>query len=499
MKQKTWSQKEIKNLILEIENKWPVDQWVIDGICIWPYVRLKLYIGFLSNLAVNPNKAEPKDSCNKEFTIKRDLLQIVKEIIVGFFRLQFFFGSLKKKKILFFGAHFHRVIQDSKYFNRFYDAMVEHHNLQDDVYMIEYQWVYDSIYNKKAVITLNKYLDDYKLLIKVLKRFKKIKITRELDQYNEFYQSLILLKLDVKTLNISELDIVNWASKVNSLERFFYRFYSKTKPLKVVFLGYYGYDDLTAAVLAANKLGIKTVDLQHGPQTNIHLAYSNWSKVPQNGYNTMPIEFWNWDNNSKKNIDEWAIKTTNIQSKIIGQPFVSYWLNKVEKLKCNNKCIFYSLQTTPFSIEDMISPEIILLIKNTKFKWILRLHPRSNISIDTLQGYLKLHKIYENVIIQDAFHSPLPEVLSKSVLHITNFSGCLIEAYLMDVPTLLIHKMGQEMFNSYIDEKKVFYLNRESENFELDFFNILKKVETYKRLNNKLEIFNPITESILRA
>jgi hypothetical protein len=39
-------------------------------------------------------------------------------------------------------------------------------------------------------------------------------------------------------------------------------------------------DNLYAAVLAANQLGIRTIDFQHGPQTNVHMVFTAWNKIP---------------------------------------------------------------------------------------------------------------------------------------------------------------------------------------------------------------------------
>ena len=34
--------KEVIKIINEIERKIPVDEWVVDGIDVWPYIRFKL-------------------------------------------------------------------------------------------------------------------------------------------------------------------------------------------------------------------------------------------------------------------------------------------------------------------------------------------------------------------------------------------------------------------------------------------------------------------------
>ena len=488
------TQEDIEQLIIDIEQKWPVDLWNINGIDIWPYVRIKIYIDFLvqmnkSNVSTDSNKQTEKKKSN---FLVRIFLMILK-ITGAFVRLVAFFLRLKNKKILFFGSHIHRVLNDEVYFNRFYDSMIEHHKLEDEVYMVEYQKTYDKMYNPNAVIELKKHLNDFTLLSKLFSGFRKNKNTVHLEGYEEFHLWLSAHFFELKRIRISEKELINWTNKIKSLKPFYRLFYKIVKPSKIVFLGYYGLDDLTAALLAGNDLKITTIDFQHGPQTNIHMAYTSWTKVPKEGFNTTPVEFWNWDSRSKSNIEEWASTTQNVKSILVGQPFVSYYLNKYKTMaKSDEKQIFYSLQTTPFSIEDMITPKIISLIKKTELKWIFRLHPRTNISLQELNDFLILNNINDKAVAQDAFQTPLPESLVRSFLHVTNYSGCLIEAYLMGIPSLLIHNMGKEMFNLYIDDKKVFFLDQNESNFESDFSTLIENIGRNSTVNTALEVYNPL-------
>ncbi|AMC10149.1 hypothetical protein Lupro_02295 [Lutibacter profundi] len=488
------TQEHIKNLILQIEDKWAVDSWMVNGVHIWPYVRIKLYIHLLSSLHENSTEQNFTNTIKikKTFNLGSKIVTILK-LIRSFFRLPLFFLALKRKKIMFYGAHYHRVLQDGNYFNRFYDAMVDYHKLHEDVYMVEYTTVYGSIYNKNAIIDLNKYLNDYKLLFKFFNRFKQSTNTVSLDGYTEFYKNLEGIQIDLNSLRISEVNIIKWAIKINSIEGFFIKMYKKIKPSKIFFLGYYGLDNLYAALVAANKLDINTIDFQHGPQTNVHMAFSSWTKVPLYGYNTMPLKFWSWDKKSKENIDEWANLTNNTKSKFVGQPYISYWLKKHNNIKSKNKIILYSLQTAPiFSVEEMLTPKIISLIKKSDYKWILRLHPRNNIDLVYLKEYIKSNGIFEHTIIQDAIEVSLPNMLNSTILHITNFSGCLIEAQLMGISTLLIHEIGKEIFKEYIDDKLVFFSNKDSTTFEKKFHTLIKKVEKDRIHTKSIEIVNPL-------
>jgi hypothetical protein len=409
-------------------------------------------------------------------------------LIKAFINQHVFFLKLKKKKILFFGSHIHRVIQNGNYFNRFYDSIVEHYNLVDDVYMVEYQRVYENTYNKQVVISLIKHLNDYKLIQKIKNRTKRMNTKVCLPDYELFLKELKNINIDAQNINITKTDLIKWGNKIRDLQPFFTKFYKITKPKKVVFLGYYGYDDLYAALTTANQMNIETVDFQHGPQTKVHMAYSDWLKVPKTGFNTMPITFWNWDSESKENIESWSKKTNNVKSILFGQPYVIYWL-KNNKLKNNaGKNILYSMQTSPL---DLMTKKLISVIKDSNYKWVLRLHPRNKTTVLEIEEFLKINKIDSKTTIQDPTWKPLPEALSNSIIHVTNYSGCVIEAQMMGIPSILIHQIGLEMFEKYLNNN-VYYLNQKENNFELNFKELALNLENIESKLNNPEIGNPL-------
>jgi UDP-N-acetylglucosamine 2-epimerase len=208
----------------------------------------------------------------------------------------------------------------------------------------------------------------------------------------------------------------------------------------------------------------------------------------------MPTEFWNWDIESKKNIDDWSSKTETVNAKVVGQPYLGYWINKINNGKDpEKKFILYSLQTHPFTIETLITPKIISLIKLFEFNWVFRMHPRNNLNLDELDGFLKLNKIKSKVIVQDAFNTPLPEVITKSILHITNYSGCLIEALQLGTPTLLINEVGMEMFKQYIDNNLVNYLDITSDNFMENATALIQNLKVTDFKANHVGVFNPLS------
>lgn len=478
------SQEDIKQLILDIEEKWPVDKWNINGIDVWPYIRIKIYTYYLSKLfstsVVDNNNNRPVEK-NVLFMRLRHFFQLIS----SYFILEYFFLKLKRKKLIFFGAHYHRIVYDGKYFNRFYDSMIKTHNLENDVYTIEYRKINKENFNSQAIINLEKHLGFYKSIKKLTSKFDNKKNEYTLEGFEEFYAFL-----DLKNIGVEKVNLVKWSQKINSTKGFFNIIYKKIKPEKIVFLGYYGLDDLTAALVSAKECNINSVDLQHGSQIN-NMAFSDWTKIPANGYNTVVNEFWTWDEESKKNIDLWAAKTTNTKAKVIGQPYVSYWLNKKEDTEKSKKKILYTLHLS--NLEDMLTPEVISLIKKVDYEWVLRLHPRNSLSKENIENFLVANEIDEKVTIQNPVEKPLPEMLTESILHITNYSGSLIEARMMNIPTVIINKLGLEIYNQYLDENLVFFIDFEKTDFASNCQRLIMNIENKEKISPKLQVFNPLS------
>lgn len=483
------NQDAIKHTIVTLEQQFPVDKWMVNNIHIWPYVRIILYMHLLTREKQNVSaNASVKVSTNKSGLFRKLKLPFL--LLKAALNEKVFFSKLKTKKILFFGSHIHRVKQNGLYFNRFYDAIVEEHKLENDVYMLEYQRVYNTNYNQQAVIKLTKNLNNYKLLLKLKSTKTEQENTVNLHQYEAFVLALKGLTINASALKITKQHLVKWVNKVESIQPFFKKFYKITQPEKVVFLGYYGLDDLYAALITANELGITTVDFQHGPQTNVHMAYAHWLKVPKNGFNTMPKAFWNWDKPSKNNIDAWAKHTTAVKSVLFGQPYINYWLKQAKQTQSEEQLIFYSMQTSPL---DLFTKALITAIKHSKYKWVLRMHPRNKTTLLEFETFLKANTIWEKTEIQDAFTTPLPETLSRCALHVTNYSGCVIEARMMGIPTILVHNIGLEMFEAYLDHESVFYLNQKESNFLTQFEQLTEQLLKKNTTKQIVEMANPLS------
>ena len=473
-------------LLKHLEETYPVERWKVGDIYVWPYVRIKLYF-FLLSKSINGSstlKAHINPSLGKRDLRLKDKLEAV---IQASIRYPLFLLRLKKKPLVFFGSHIHRIAHPKGHFNRFFDSMVEFHSIEDKVYFVEHQKVYKGSFNQQAIIPLEKELSHFKVLMKFKKR--RMVDSKTLPDYELFLEDLKKIDPETSSLGLEIGDLQNWVNKIQELFFFFKTIYSRIKPEKVVFPGYYGWDNLYAAVYTANKLGIKTVDFQHGPQVN-HMVFSDWGKHPKEGFDLMPREYWNWDSRSKDNIEKWSGNINGIKAKISGQPYLEY--SRHNMVKQNSSMILFTLQT--FALEEMLPNTLLSVIRNLDYKWIFRLHPRNTLKKEEITSHLEKNGIGgQKYIIQHSIEVPIVTSISYSFLHVTGFSGCVLEARLMGIPSIVINKIGQEMFESYVDDQSIFYLSKTEENFETDFRTILKHAMDVKFDAVKGQIINPLS------
>ena len=402
---------EVLNFLVQLESKYPVETWEVNDICVWPYLRNKLY--FLINLEIE------KDKRTKNY--QKNILQVKPRKGVNrflydlknYFKSILFFYSLKTKKYLFFEAPSHRINFNNKPHNKFFDTIINDCNLKNESYIFDYLKVKDkTVYNKHRV-NINKQLEYYESSLNIFKRKIKIEFKEKFNLYNSFYQEFKKFNFSENFYNsLTERRTKYSVFNIYNKSLFFEKLYKLTKPKEIFILCYYNSLETYAIVLAASRLNLRLVEMQHGPQSNIQSAYSNWVKVTDNNFKLIPKVFWNWDLESNAIIKNWSKNLENTSSFIGGNIWVDYWKSKSNKLKFNNY-VLYTLQS--LSLEILFPETIIKAIKESKYLWMLRLHPRQLAEKDIIIQFLKDKKVFDKVNIEEATNLPLPLLMNGIV------------------------------------------------------------------------------------
>lgn len=471
---------DIRNFILFIEANYPVNEWKINDIHIWPILRIRLYFYLINKIESGKNifsdniMSNKKSVTNYSFYKKKgiQLKSWLRKIfcIINFYK---WFFKLPKKQNVFLGADSHRVEYKQKRYNRYFDVFIEKFNLFKESILFEYGGVnIDNHFNKEMIWKYDEALKGFIFRKKMF--FRKRNSKKELVGYDSFIK---LLESNLITSSFSYqnsyFNLVNYIEN-NFLEKinFFEKVLKRVEPKKLIVLCYYS-EEIMAFIVAANKLGVETFEMQHGPQSDIHLAYGSWSNIPTEGYDMLPRKFWCWDNNTKKMLDFWMGKSRLYSSQVVGNPWVEYWKRNPE-IYFHHNYILYSLQPDPYTIEKLFPPVLIEFIRKQKYKWFIRLHPRQLDQRNKLEEFLHKNEILHLVNIEDATNDPLPQLLTNCIIHITNFSGSAIEASFFNVFTVLISEIGMFFFPDLIENKEAIYLDLETDNFTTQLGKIIE-------------------------
>lgn len=483
---------QIRDYINALEARYPVDKWLLNNIHIWPYIRIKIYYHLIH--VVEGESTFSKEENSK--VISKNLFSKIYERIVNIVWLVSRYVGLKKSEILFFSIKMHRVHHLNVWFNRFFDSMISAHNLEKDVLTIEMEGMMTPSYNSKQILDGSRLVQGIKVLVALKKRLTSSRSVNESDSlegFKVFKSHLRDQQWFGPAIDFQEDHLRIWSNKIYSWSRFYRKIFKKTGVKKLIFLSYYGFDTMAAAIYAGNEMGLKTIDFQHGPQTNVHMAYSRWDKVPEKGYNTMPTSYWTWDKVSRDNILHWLKKDVNVVE--VGQPWLGFLTQNIESQK-TKKQVLYSLQVFDQSnLDYYFSQNVVAAMIAGTFRWVLRLHPRNFENVQILIDFLTQAKVPAIAYkIENSKEVPLPLSLKESTLHMTNYSGCLIEARLLGIPSLIIDQIGHSMYSDYIDDRLVFYVHKSYINFIKDFNHIFYTATRTEKTYSH-QIFNPVKET----
>jgi len=446
---------DIKELINDIEAKFPVDKWTINGIHIWPVIRIRLFMN-LAKLYVleSPDYVTTPTFTNRIIKILETLKGLSKFIFA-------YLADYKKNKrpkkadIVFLsdGISFTKVNND--WYDRFCDPLIDYFkNKNLSCLLITPLHTY-FIPRYRSSIFVQPYLD----YIKIKSRFI-LKITHSWDEkLSNFFD--FLNYLESKNLNIQNINLRLIRKEIIVIRLFtdfFKKLLEKSKPSLGFVVSYYGTGGY-AFNLACREFGIHSIDIQHGVQGDLHLAYGSWCRVPKTGYELLPSFFWCWSDFEADAIRKWSGKVSKWHKPIVGgNPWLNQWLygnsefvkqydQIILKLKKSYKGYKHIIFTQGGSIRSKYFENMLNVIKNSPDLWFwwIRIHPCELKIKPEVKRLLQDNKIL-NCNVDYATDLPLYALLRHMDIHVTAFSTTVIEAEIFSIPSVITHPEGVRYF-----------------------------------------------------
>lgn len=220
------------------------------------------------------------------------------------------------------------------------------------------------------------------------------------------------------------------------------------------------------AILAASRLGIWSIDFQHGLQGQGHFAYSSWLKGPKNGYEVMPDAYWVWGKEDARALVRLNCGTVQPENVIVGgNLWMNKWMNggdrditdatrKAKALGVGyNKRILVTLQK---GIE--FKNELFPAIRSSPsdWLWLVRLHRQQFAAREAIEREFRTLGC-PHVNLRQATDLPLYALFLACDCHITWYSTCAVEALGFGVPTIVLHPSGLYAFRQYIEAGAMVY------------------------------------------
>jgi len=211
-----------------------------------------------------------------------------------------------------------------------------------------------------------------------------------------------------------------------------------------------------AFVLACRRQGILAVDLQHGPQGPGHKAYRWWAQ-PTGGYGVMPQAFWSWSEADAAQVRGWGGEGVHG-----GHPQLAPFLDDDDETTRIWDAAFDSLAGRPFDREILVALQPLpgqqaiwnslaerIAASPPCWRWWIRRHPAALPDQDAVFGRL-LALAGPNVVIDAANALPLPALLRRMSAVVSLASGAASEGAVFGVPALFLSRLAAAMFPDQI-------------------------------------------------
>jgi len=447
------------NLLNEVEEDFAVDQWMIDGIHVWPLVRLDL-AAELTNYSMYPGLYHSARSVSK----RKRLMPLFSQGVRGLLRfghayLRDFSKNAKPQKaeVVFLsdGISFSYLIDS--WYERWCDPFIgklSENNISSFLITLAHHYfiprwtssmfIQPSLDKKRA-----------KTFLSLDKGFGEEK----LDGFQEFIN---LIKSKGLRISLPILKkIKDQCILIMRYAEFFEKVFCRIKPRSAFLVSYYNIAGM-AFNLACRRMGIVSVDIQHGLQGDLHWAYGRWNKVPKKGYELLPKFFWVWSDFEAEAIRRWSSGLSSWHRPIVGgnlfldlwrspeSEIVKYYDNKIGNFKRSKKHLIHVLYTVGYEEKEKLVT-IFNTMRQTESScyWWLRVHPGKSEE----RGVLKM-LIRENGVLNGevdlATDLPLYALLRQMDLHLTFYSSSVLEAEELVVPSVVVGDYGKELFAEQI-------------------------------------------------
>ena len=260
------------------------------------------------------------------------------------------------------------------------------------------------------------------------------------------------------TLGLSAAALRERAAAVSVTASAFERLLGIVRPTLCFMVGYF-WGMGHALALACRRRGILSVELQREGRSGRHEAYI-WSAVPEEGYEILPAVFWTWTQGDADAIRAWTKTPKRPWHRSIhgGHPQIAAWLDGNDAAVRAADATINAIRTNaPAEREILVALQILgghedlwnalaSLIEAgpSHWRWWIRRHP-STLQLGD-QGLGRLPAVSRpNVLIDLPSSLPLPSVLRHMDALVTATSGAAVEASMFGLRSFFLSAVARDL------------------------------------------------------
>jgi len=246
--------------------------------------------------------------------------------------------------------------------------------------------------------------------------------------------------------------------KLAAWSRYFEGVFRATAPKMVVGYGWWD-DPVVAAALACSRLGIPTVDVQHGIQGAKHAAYSRWPQLPESGVATVPNVFWVWGDDEKAAIEPWTAPASGRHRvAVAGNPSLTLFRDEGAALVRSFDRQLESARGSRAGVEVLVAlagrvPEPLVVAMRespSDWYWWLRMHPAAHDIRHEVEDVADAVG-RSRVNVSEASELPVYSLIRRADVVVSERSSTLMEAIELGVGSVLIDETARSYYAPQIE------------------------------------------------
>jgi hypothetical protein len=269
--------------------------------------------------------------------------------------------------------------------------------------------------------------------------------------------AMALLTRHYPAHGINPAGLVHMSGAILALADQYERLLKRLRPRAVVLVCWY-YWIAMALTLACRRLGIPTIEVQHGLNGAFHSAYTYWTAIPEQGYATMPNWFVSWGNLGSR------YAATSPRPKSSGHSVIAGGHIGMARQRASAKpgpaALGFHARLAKYARRIVIAAQPIVTplpdflaeaVRRSppNWSWMLRRHPAQAESIADLEKYVAAAGC-ARISVGEPSTMPLTDVLTGATHVLTAHSTVAHDAILWNRPVGFTFETGPTTFPELI-------------------------------------------------